>query len=377
MKSLRFARWISAGGVLFGVLAACAQTQQFVPSKTLEFKAVESDPNFALPSTQVDFPHCLSDGSLVLQTIDWDAVRKAPKGTIPKYNRIVMVIQGKKVQTISSTSITGLTDFYIEDIFPADSGIYLLVGGTKEKPGEQGPGKSPAGVPWTSYRSFVARFDLDGSYKGATELDNQCDSTRSGRCEVHHLAVFPSGDMLVTESAPGSSSLKVLYLKSSGEVVTQIDVPASRKSIPWGDASPESPELQQEARAYLGSVFFTVVGQNIVIWRTNSEDPLVEVTQGGGTREVPLQIPDGYRFVGMTASDDRWVVHLRTENTPPAARMSEDTDVYYEVRPQDGSLAAKLVQTGDIPRSIACESSGTYTAFKMNNAGKMELLQAK
>ena len=57
--------------------------------------------------------------------------------------------------------------------------------------------------------------------------------------------------------------------------------------------------------------------------------------------------------------------------------MSEDADAYYEVRPQDGSLAAKLVQAGDAPRSIACESSGTYTAFKMDDAGKMVLLQAK
>ena len=135
--------------------------------------------------------------------------------------------------------------------------------------------------------------------------------------------------------------------------------------------------MQQAAREYLASVFFTPAGKNIVVWRSNSSDPVVEVTDGGGVREVPLQIPDGYRFVDMVTSNDRWVVHFRTENTPPAAQMSEDTDVYYEVRPQDGSLAAKLLQAGDAPRSIACESDETYTAFKMDNSGKMVLLQAK
>jgi hypothetical protein len=48
-----------------------------------------------------------------------------------------------------------------------------------------------------------------------------------------------------------------------------------------------------------------------------------------------------------------------------------------EARPQDGSLSAKLVQAGDMPRSIACENDGIYTSFKMNKAGKTVLLQAK
>jgi len=101
------------------------------------------------------------------------------------------------------------------------------------------------------------------------------------------------------------------------------------------------------------------------------------VRQGGGVREVPLQIPYGYRLADMVASNDRWVVHFRTENTPPNVRMGEDTDAYYEVRPQDGSLGAKIVQKGDVPLSIACESSGSYTSFKMNDAGKMVLLKGE
>jgi hypothetical protein len=222
----------------------------------------------------------------------------------------------------------------------------------------------------------VARFDLDGTYKGATELGTGCDLSRPGKCELRHLAVFPSGDMLVPESDPGTSTLKVLYLKSSGEVVKQIDLPASRRPMDWGDAS-SSRELRRAATMFLGSVFFTAVDQSIVVWRANSNDPVVEVHQGGGVREVPLQIPDGYRFADLVASNDRWVVHFRTENTPPNERMSENTDAYFDVRPQDGSLVAQVVQKGDVPRSIACENSGTYTSFRMDDAGKTVLLEGK
>jgi hypothetical protein len=126
---------------------------------------------------------------------------------------------------------------------------------------------------------------------------------------------------------------------------------------------------------FLSSVFFTASDQSIVVWRANSNDPVVEISQGGGIHEVPLQIPDGYRVADLAPSNDRWVVHFRTENTPPNVRMSEDTDAYFDVRPQDGSLAAKIVQKGEISLSIACASSGTYTSFKMNDSGKLVLLK--
>lgn len=392
MGRIRFTKWIRVFSLVPAILApAFAQSQadagiqavdvgngmrELVPSRIVDFEAVESEPNLSLPSTTVDYPHCLSDGALVLISIDWDAVKKTPKGKIPKYNEIVTVVQGKTAKAILSASISDLTDFDVSDIFPSDSGIYLLLRGTKDKPGEGGPHKSPSGVPFSSYHNYVSRFDLDGTYRGATELSINCDISRPGRCDLRHLAVFPSGDMLVTEPDPETSTLKVLYLKSSGEVVKQIDVPASRKPMDWGDASP-NPETVQAATMFLASVYFTAVGGNIVAWRANSNDSVVEVRQGGVSREVPIQTPEGWRFADMVASDDRWVVHFRTESTPPNVRMNADIDAYYDVRPQDGSLSARLVQKGDIPLSIACESSGTYTSFKMDDAGKMVLLRGR
>jgi hypothetical protein len=341
----------------------------------VEFKAVETDPDFDLPPATTDYPHCLSDGSLVLQSVDWNGgLRKLKEGKLSEYDRIVTIVRGKKAQTILSTSISDLTDFHVRDISPSDSGVYFLLAGTTEKPEGGGPGKPAPRKPLESYHSFVARFDLKGSYKGAIELGTECDMSLPGRCDVTHLSVFPNNDMLVTDSDNLTSTLRVLYLKSSGEVVKRIDVPASGKPMLSGNVS-SNPDLQREAKMYLSSVYFTAVGKSIIVWRANSNDPVVEVTQGGGVREVPIQVPDGYRFSDMVASNDRWVVHFRTANTPPSARMSEDVDAYYDVRPQDGSLASRIVQKGEIPLSIACESSGTYTSFKMNDAGKMVLLE--
>lgn len=375
LSQVTYARAQASGGVQR--ISLGDDKQELIQLKKVEFKAVETAPDFSLPAATVDYPHCLSDGSLVVHTIDWATVMKAPKGTIPKYNEIVTIVRGKKTQTVSSKDISEFVEVNNGlDVFPSDSGVYFLLQASKEHAGPRGPGTSPMGISLKDFRNYVARFDLDGRYKGATELGSKCDLSRPGSCELRHLAVFPSGDMLVSESDPGTSTLKVLYLKSSGEVVNQIEVPASRRTMDWGDAS-SNPDLRQAAQAYLASVYFTPVGDSIVVWRANSADSVVEVRQGGGVREVPIQVPHGWRFADMVASNDRWVAHFRTENTPPNIRMSPESDAYYELRPQDGSLAAKIIQSGEIPLSIACENSGVYVSFKMNDAGRTVLLEGK
>jgi hypothetical protein len=368
----------AALGILIGY--AQAQSQQSVPTKTIEFKAVESDSNFSLPPVTNGLPHCNSDGALVLDAMDAGSLNKraedaAARKPLTAVQYTLITIRGRTIQTVSSSAISDLNDLFVLDVFPADSGLYFLVRGSKEHAGERGRGKSPTGIPWSSYRNYIARFDADGVYKGVTEIQAGCDMLQPGHCEVSHLAVLPSGDFLVTESDPVTSTLRLLYLNLSGEVLKQIDVPAGRKPIDWGGRD-SNPAILQEAKNFLASVLFTAFDQSILVWRSNSNDPILEIRAGGGVREVPLQTPQGFRFVNMITSNDRWVAHFRNDETPPDARMSEETDTYYEIRPQDGSLVARLVQKGDVPRSIACESSGTYTAFKMSDLGKLVLLKA-
>lgn len=361
-------------------VVSAAGAQQFVPSKTLDFKPVESDPDFPLPPTTTGYPHCESDGALVLDALDVEslntaAVNAASRKPLSPVNYTSITIRGKRIQTVSSSAISDLNDLTVWDVFPADSGLFFLVRGSKEQPGERGRGKSQAGIPWSTYRNYIARFDTDGVYKGTTEIQIECDFTRPGHCDVSHLAVFPNGDFLITESDPANSVLRLLYLNSSGAVVKPIDIPAGRKPLEWGEPD-SNPSIRQEARTYLASVFFSASDQNILVWHSNSDDPILELRPGGAVREVPLQIPPGYRFVDMLTANDKWVAHFRTLETPSDARMSKETDSYYEVRPQDGSIAARLVEKGDAPPTIACESNGTYTAFKMSDMGKLILLKA-
>jgi hypothetical protein len=45
--------------------------------------------------------------------------------------------------------------------------------------------------------------------------------------------------------------------------------------------------------------------------------------------------------------------------------------------PPHDSQSCTIIGIGEVPLSIACESGGTFTSFKMNDAGKMMLVEGR
>ena len=126
----------------------------------------------------------------------------------------------------------------------------------------------------------------------------------------------------------------------------------------------------------MGSLVFTPYDEDILVWRMNSNDPVLDVDSGGGVREVPLQVPSGFAFVGMIPSNDRWVGHFRTQSTPENSPFTKETYSFFELRPQDASISSKLLISGDVPQDLACESDGSYITYKLDKNNKLVLLRS-
>jgi hypothetical protein len=56
----------------------------------------------------------------------------------------------------------------------------------------------------------------------------------------------------------------------------------------------------------ISTFVFTLYNGEILVWRIDSKDPILDVTSEDGVREVPLQVPSGFVFVAMVPSNDRW-----------------------------------------------------------------------
>jgi len=91
---------------------------------------------------------------------------------------------------------------------------------------------------------------------------------------------------------------------------------------------------------------------------------------------VPLQPLSGYVFVDLVPANDRWVAHFRLQNAVPDSPFNQKSYAYFDLRPQDASISAKLLISGELPQFLACESDGTYFTYKADKDGKMMLFRA-
>jgi len=329
---------------------AGAAQAEVIPERTLKFTPVDSDSAMAI-SPVTSLPQCDTEGYLFLDMLDPKDLKK----------HTLVSFRGKESQTYSPSAISDLRDINIFGFFPSSSAVGFLVRGTKGSPGSPGPGKSPAGIDWSSYHNYIAEFGRDGSYKGSIEVPVSY--------QLSHLAIFPSGDFLVTGYDQLNSAVRLLLVSSSGQISKTIDLPGSRTSVA-ADAPYHSVEAARATTKLMGSIVFTPYKENILVWRMNSNDPILDVNSGGGVREVPLQTPSGFAFVDMIPSKDRWVGHFRMQSVMEDAPFTSDTYSYFELRPQDASISSKLLITGDVPQHLACESDGSYITYTLDKDNK-------
>ena len=279
----------------------------------------------------------------------------------------VVSIQGKKSQTYLPSAISDLHDITIYGFFPSESTLAFLVRGTKEMRSSQGAGRSPAGFPWKSYHGYIAQFKRDGSYQGSIEIPVAY--------RIQRFAILPSGEFLVSGYDQTNSTARLLLLDASGQIIRTIDTPQARSST-GVDAPFRSVEAAKAELSLIGPIAFTPYNQDILMWRRGSQDPILDIGAGGRVREVPFQVPSGFVFVDMVPAKDRWIAHFRRQETPEGTPFSQDAYAYYELRPQDASPSAKLLITGDVPQSLACEADGTYITYKMDKDGKLVVFNA-
>jgi hypothetical protein len=329
---------------------------EIIPQRTLKFTPVDADSTIAI-SPVTTLPQCDTEGYLFLGLLDPKDLNK----------HTVVSLRGKQSQTYLPSAISDLHDLFIFDFFPSKSKVGFLVRGAKEPPGSPGPGKSRAGIAWNNYHNYIAEFDRNGSYKESIELPVSYHLSR--------LAIFPAGEFLVAGYDQLNSSVRLLLLNASGQIVRTIDLPGSRTPAA-GDAPNRSIEAAQATTKLMGSIVFTPYNEDILVWRANKNDPVLDVNSGGGVREVPLPAPPGFVFVDLIPSNDRWVGHFRIQRAIENSPFTSDTYSYFELRPQDASISSKLLIPDDVPQHLACESDGSYITYRMDKDNKLVQLRS-
>ncbi len=316
-----------------------------LPVRQLQFgtpvqvEAVEAYPAMLLPIP------CTADGTAFLAML-----------VPPSARTEIYAIRGKQASVAAGDKIPELRDVVIENFFPSETEIAFLVRGTPLK--ETADTQPRADTPQRPQSSFAAIFDRSGKFKQLTALP--------ANMSFSSIGILNAGDLIVAGLGITNQTPRLLILSSDGKIERAIDQPLPAAARSGGFSSVLAAAATQ----------FVSHGDQVLAWRVESNDPVLEIGPGPAVREVRLTLPKGAVISDMlsSGSKDPWIVHAVASKSEQDPNHSiTDRGVYYELSALDGSLIRELKFSDPSIGALACKISDHYVSFNTND--KKQLLE--
>ena len=288
---------------------------------------------------------------------------------VPPRSIEILKFDPNGIVTFETGKITDIVEpKWIAD-FVSDSTLYMLVEGdtrTEQHTKKFDDGKE--GTYWDTKGEphyYIAQFDSDGSYKGASKLDLPFRPTR--------LSGFASGSFLTT-GFDENKMLRIALLDSRGQLLRYIEFPKEKqepaeKTVERSLGLAASPEVA--AMTLSGLVSFFPYQGNVLYVRGRSGAPIYEISAGGEAKSLKIKAPEAYSVEYLLPSDRNWFVVY--------AELGEYTNaksVIYEVNPSsgeflgrymaEGSGRAKAISEGQ--SDLACVHEGEFISIRHQDA---------
>jgi len=276
-----------------------------------------------------------------------------PKGAIPFDTR-----------QITDVPEPELTNYF----FVRSSGIFLLVLGMEntrkeeqsiiDEQGREGKRLVTKG----EYRYYIARFDRDGTYKGALKLDSGF--------HYQQLAAFDSG-VFVVAGLDENNTPRVALLNSSGQMLTYVQLPKDITDRPKSAAKSFEASFGSTASmdVITGSSQFFSYNENVLLERAGNIAPIYEIRESGEVRAVRLKIPNGLTLDHFIPSDHNWFIAVRKDPNDMAS------ETIYEVNPENGEPLRqyRIESKNGFEEALSCATQDGFTGIR-HKQGRLTVL---
>jgi len=300
--------------------------------------------------------------------------------TIPPHSNEVFKFSENGIVSFETSKISDIVEpKWIAD-FASDSEVYMLIeGDTRTKEHRQNIEGLGDEVSWETTgepRYYIARFDADGSYKGALKLDLALRPVR--------LSGFPSGNFLVA-GPDGNHILRVALLGSGGQLLRYIELP-KEKDGKWEEAEQAvtksaAENTPPEIIAYwlASETSFLPYQSGVLYVRGHTGALIYEINAGGEAHAVKIKSRDGYSVEYMLPSDRNWFV-VSTES----GQNRHAKSVLDELNPSSGELLARYLVEGvghtkvvaEGQSDVACFHEGQFVSVR-HQGGKLTVLHGE
>jgi hypothetical protein len=298
---------------------------------------------------------CASDGSIYIYSVlDVRAQNPLIENTPMQ---LEVIEPSGRVQTFDSTLIDDLTNLTPSRSYDVgENDVDFLVSAIAKKNFAPDPQGKPS--------HFVARFNREGQYQGATEL-------LLPKLNPLKLAAYPNGDLLIFAADESSHAARLLRYSLQGRKATLFEPDAPFATI--NDAVPlpfpknMRPSKEEVEKAQLdGAVLNTQMvhlRDAILLLQMNAGSPLFETYANGSIRTIDLPKVEGFTADSLIPSDAMLYVRYRRKGTTSGRG---DDALILEVNPSSGEEVRRILP-GNFPVwNVACVQGRLIRAFRAN-----------
>ncbi len=212
--------------------------------------------------------------------------------------------------------------------------------------------------------SYAVRYGLDGQYKSTTKLPEDQIVTK--------IAALGSDQLLALSYDRVNRVPLLRILDSSGRQVGTVLIPeglANSSEITQGQTG-DSMSAGKAATSVSAWQFIPARG-NVLIFRPQSNAPIVELSSGGFRREVTIATPKEYELDGFIPSTKGWFARFRKLDAEAGADSSIAGGNYAlaELNPSDGSIERFFKMESGSYFDIACEIDGEFIGYSTDEKG--------
>jgi hypothetical protein len=354
----------SMGAALVTQEKTVPKTFPKIPSYGLEISA-EEPVAAQLPSQMYELGFsCTSDGSVVVNSYllpDKSARRNRwVLHTISSSGKVVS-FDFKKINDIA---LRDDQDAAAHDV--GDHDVDFLFG---QLGGSKHDGLPQDGRPAEPPKWFVARFDRDGGYHGATELN-------LSRLVPQRMAAFDNGDLLLFALDETNRQAQLIRYSVIGQKVHYYfaDAEFAKKDPGAGlpvDRGP-NPERMELFRLSV-SMFLSQLlhyKDSILLLQKDENTPLFQAFPDGSVRTIKLPKVEGFGLGELIPSDDQIYVQYRKPN---ANLNRSDQMLILELDANTGE-ELRRIEPGDL--EVACVHQGVFRVIRHSGEHTFQFFNA-
>ena len=313
------------------------------------------------PITQSN-PGCAADGTMLVHFVEF-----TPKQLVPK-SSFYSVSPSREAHSFQLDQVPNFYDLMEGGSYLGGSEVVFLVSGAREYKEGTRTAILPNGEKqeWKANvaerHNYIFVYDRSGHFKQMVQFDNSFS--------IQSLGVFSGGSFLAYGFDSASLSPRLALMKEDGTLIEYLQLPDDylppdlKKGLEAQKHSPSAPPIT------LGQVEFVSSGADIIVASTWSRGPLLEVSEAGAVRAIPVKLSNDEIIGSVLASET--ALYVRTipatespfvNNRQPGKEIPSRKDAFYEISREDGTITKRFEVAGKPGPSVSCAFDNDFIGF--------------